>query len=80
MEIINFKTVNSVIRALPNKTSEDADGFSYAILEGGGDVLTTQLCRLFQLSFTSGLIPSDWKKSVILKVSLTKLVRLMKSF
>lgn len=29
---INFTTVNYVIRALPNKISQDDDGFSYDIL------------------------------------------------
>ena len=68
---IDIGTVNSVMKTLPNnwnKTSEDADGFSYAILKGGGEVLAHQLCRLFKLSFANGLVPSDWKQSVIFPI------------
>ena len=65
---INFNAVKSIIRFLPNKRSEDSDGFSYAILKGGGDILTHQLTRLYRLSFSAGLIPQAWKKSIIFPI------------
>ena len=61
-----METVRGVIRALPNKRSQDHDGFSYAILKGGGDILSIQLSRLFELTLTRDTIPNDWRKSVIL--------------
>ena len=62
---INFDVVSRVVSSLPNKCSEDREGFSYAIVKGGGDILSFQLCRLFQLSLSTESLPSDWKKSVI---------------
>ena len=65
---INHNLVSSIIKHLPKKRSEDYDGFSYAILKGGGDILSFQLTRLFKLSFTMGLLPQDWKKSIIFPI------------
>ena len=65
---IDSNIVNSIIRHLPNKFSEDFDGFSYAMLKGGGDILAHQLTRLFRLSFSTGSVPQGWKKSVILPI------------
>lgn len=62
---INFETVRRILKELPNKCSEDYDGFSYLILKGGGDILSFQLTRLFSFSFSVGQIPKDWKRSVI---------------
>ena len=63
---IDFSTVRDVIRSLPNKRSQDHDGFSYAILKGGGDILSLQLVRLFLLTFKCETIPNDWRTSVII--------------
>jgi hypothetical protein len=65
---VDFHVVKSIIKSLPNKRSEDHDGFSYAILKHGGNILFYQLSRLFKLSLTKGKIPSDWKKSVIFPI------------
>ena len=65
---INFYVVKSVIKFLPIKSSEDSDGFSYFLLKEGGDMLAYQLNRLFRLSFSTGMIPRDWKKSVIIPI------------
>ena len=62
---ISFHKVQRIIQSLPNKRSEDNDGFSYLILKGGGDILSLQLTRLFIFSLSTGKIPQDWKKSVI---------------
>ena len=63
--IIEFATVRDIIRALPNKRSQDLDGFSYSILKGGGDILALQLTRLFVMSMQTETIPCDWRISVI---------------
>jgi hypothetical protein len=65
---INLDVVNSVIRYLPNKRSEDHDGFSYNVIKEGGDILAFQLTRLFRLSFEYGRLPQDWKKSIIFPI------------
>ena len=65
-----YQTVRDIIRTLPNKRSHDYDGFSYAILKGGGDILASQLARLFSLSFKYEMIPNDWRKSVIILLTL----------
>ena len=41
---------------------------SRVILKGGGDILTHQLTRLYRMSFSAGLIPQDWKKSIIFPI------------
>ena len=65
---INFKVVLEVIKQLPNKYSEDREGFSYVVLKNGGDVLIQQLTRLFKLSFELGKLPQDWKCSMIFPI------------
>lgn len=62
---INFNVVSRIVKSLPDKCSEDLDGLSYATVKGGGDVLLLQMCRLFQMSMSTGSLPSDWKKSII---------------
>ena len=62
---IEFATVRDIIRALPNKRSQDLDGFSYSILKGGGDILALQLTRLFIMSIQTKTISRDWRVSVI---------------
>ena len=59
---IDFYTVTRTIRSLPNKCSEDLNGFSYAILKGGGDTLAYQLTRCFQLSLLTESIPLIGRK------------------
>ena len=65
---VDLGKVTSVIKLLPNKYSEDLDGFSYVILKEGGCVLACQLNRLFQMSISTGVIPRDRKKSVIFPI------------
>ena len=65
---INFKVVHDIIKQLPNKFSEDNEGFSYVILKNGGEVLIRQLVRLFKLSFGQAKLPHDWKLSVIFPI------------
>ena len=77
---INFNIVKSIVRSLPNKRSEDADGFSYAIIKGGGDILAYQLSRLFRLSFSTGQIPSDWKKVLSTQLRRKLLLQESKTF
>ena len=62
---IDFNAVSRIVKSLPNKCSEDLDGLSYAVIKGGGDILSLQMCRLFQMSLSTETIPSDWKKSMI---------------
>ena len=64
----DYRDVKCIIKSLPNKRSEDHNGFSYAILKDCADILSYQLSRLFHLSFTTGQLPSDWKRGVILPI------------
>ena len=65
---INFDVVQKAINSLPNKISEDHEGFSYAVLKNGGNILTFQIARLFKLSLTNGQLPVEWKKSIIFPI------------
>lgn len=64
---INFDTVSRVIRSPPNKCTEDLEGLSYALVKGGGDILSFQLSRVFILytGISTESLPENWKKSVI---------------
>lgn len=66
--IVKFEDVYNTINSLPNKYSEDLNGFSYAILKNGGKVLAKQIVRLFNVSLNFGEIPKDWKKSIIVPI------------
>ena len=62
---IDFHVVSRVVKSLPNKCSEDLDSLSYAVVKGGGDTLSLQMCRLFQLSLKTESLPTNWKRSAI---------------
>jgi hypothetical protein len=65
---VKFEDVRNTIKSLSSKYSEDLNGFSYAMLKNGGKVLAKQIVRLFNLSLSSGEIPKDWKKSIIVPI------------
>jgi hypothetical protein len=77
---INSKAVYEVVKALPNKFSEDQEGFSYVTLKKGGDVLIHQLTRLFKISFEQGKLPQDWKRSVIFPIKKKSSARTVDDF
>jgi len=48
-----------------NFSSCGPDNIPYIALKAGGHLLLEQLSRLFQLSFNSGSVPSQWKISCV---------------
>ena len=78
--VINFDIVCRTIKSLPEKSSEDHEGFSYAVLKNGGNVLAHQITRLFKLSFINGQVPMEWKKSVIFPIKKKASTKTIDSF
>ena len=65
---INCDKVNRLLKMLPDKRSEDYDGFSYTILKRASEVLSKQLFRLFTRSLYEECLPRDWKRSLIFPI------------
>ena len=55
--------VHQLIKSLPSKTASGPDNISKNMLKGAVDSVALQLLTLFNLSLSSGCIPSDWKIS-----------------
>ena len=60
IELIN------IIGSLENKTSLDADGLSNNIIKNICFSIVDILCYIFNLSFTSGIVPNKLKNAVVL--------------
>ena len=60
--------VVNVLRSLKLKTSSGPDGISSSMLKNTVFSISSTLCSLFNLSLSTGIVPSDWKSSNITPV------------
>jgi len=55
--------VNDVIKALPNKSSQDLDGISLKLIKAISTIIAVPLAHIFNLSFDQGIFPKSLKCS-----------------
>lgn len=58
--------VCSVLSRLGSKTSVGPDCIPFAMLKEGCDVLSKPLCRLFNLSWSYGVVPQSWRDADVI--------------
>ena len=60
--------VSYVLRSLDSNKATGPDGIPARLLRETADVITPSLCKLFNLSVLSGIIPEEWKLANIVPV------------
>ena len=66
--LCTLENIIQLISQLPTHTSTGPDGISSKMLKATSYSISVPLCKLFNLSLSSGVFPMDWKTSLVIPI------------
>jgi hypothetical protein len=67
-DLLNEEEVSAAIAAMPSGSAAGHDGVPAELVKAGGSALASLLTKLFNLAWTSGERPSQWRQGVVVSI------------